>query len=292
MQTNILNSIIKEIQNITKKQIAYVSHKAIGGGCINECFQITTSHETYFVKINNATKYPEMFEKEALGLNLLSQTNTVRIPNVIGTASVENTSFIILEFIKSSTKADDFWNNFAEKLALLHKNCSLSFGLDHDNYIGSLPQRNKETSKWNEFFILQRLQPLTEIAFNMHLFDKKSLKQFDSLFSKIDNLIPDDLPALLHGDLWSGNFITDESGQPCIIDPAVYYGHREAEIAFTTMFGGFSNQFYQYYNEYFPLEKGWQNRIDLFNLYPALVHLILFGTSYFMIINATLNKHL
>jgi 5-methylthioribose kinase len=131
-----------------------------------------------------------------------------------------------------------------------------------------------------DFFILERLEPLVKIAYNKRLIDNKLNKQFNILYSKLNSLIPQECPSLIHGDLWSGNFISDENGEVCIIDPAVYYGHREAEIAFTKMFGGFSHSFYEYYNDYFPLEKDWQKRIDLFNLYPALVHLILFAPHF------------
>jgi len=292
MNKNILDYIISEIQNNTQKETQYISHSSVGGGCINECFKISTTQETYFVKINSATKYPKMFEKEALGLKQLAEANVIRIPDVVALGSNDNYSFLVLEHINSKGQKDDFWNDFAYKLAKLHKKTSELFGLDHDNYIGSLQQSNQQHANWIDFFILERLEPLVKIAYNKRLIDNKLNKQFNILYSKLNSLIPQECPSLIHGDLWSGNFISDENGEVCIIDPAVYYGHREAEIAFTKMFGGFSHSFYEYYNDYFPLEKDWQKRIDLFNLYPALVHLILFGSSYYSLVKHNIQQYL
>jgi protein-ribulosamine 3-kinase len=187
-------------------------------------------------------------------------------------------------------KKTNYWKDFAQKLAQLHKNTAPIFGLDHDNYIGSLPQSNRQTQKWTDFFISQRLEPLVTKAVASGLLDSQTAQRFDRLFSKLDQLIPEEKPALLHGDLWSGNVMTDEHGEVCLIDPAVYYGHREVDLAFSTLFGAFHGEFYEAYNEAFPLEKGWKQRIDLFNLYPLLVHLILFGRSYYHQVISTLEK--
>lgn len=105
-------------------------------------------------------------------------------------------------------------------------------------------------------------------------------KKFEALFLKLPALLPEEKPSLLHGDLWSGNLITDEKGEPCLIDPAVYYGNRETDLAMTKLFDGFDSEFYHCYNECFPLQKGFERRANLYNLYPLLVHVNLFGGSY------------
>jgi fructosamine-3-kinase len=162
----------------------------------------------------------------------------------------------------------------------LHKNYGASFGLDHNNYIGSLKQQNNRKANWVEFFIEERLSVQLKLACDYGRIDHALLKKFESLSVKASSIIPPEKPSLLHGDLWSGNIIADENGQPCVIDPAVYYGHREAEIAFTKLFGGFDPEFYHAYQEQFPLPDGFAKRVDLYNLYPLLVHANLFGGSY------------
>jgi fructosamine-3-kinase len=152
--------------------------------------------------------------------------------------------------------------------------------LEQDNFIGSLIQENKQQPDFINFFISQRLEVQLKIARNQGALNQSDTRYFNSLFNKLNNIVPIEKPALLHGDLWSGNFMVNSSGAPCIFDPAVYYGHREADIAMTQLFGGFSPEFYHAYNETCPLEKDWQKRTDIFNLYPLLVHVNLFGGSY------------
>ncbi|HZI24010.1 MAG TPA: fructosamine kinase family protein, partial [Chryseolinea sp.] len=143
-----------------------------------------------------------------------------------------------------------------------------------------LPQFNNQNTSWVNFFIEQRLQVQVNLAIENGVAKADWEKKFAALYNKLPGLIPVEAPSLLHGDLWSGNLITDEKGEPCLIDPAVYYGNREADMAMTKLFGGFSGRFYAAYQEAFPLSPGHEQRVDLYNLYPLMVHVNLFGGSY------------
>ena len=168
-----------------------------------------------------------------------------------------------------------------QRLASLHRCSSEFFGLDDDNYIGSLRQYNHPNSNWINFFIEQRLEVQVKLAINKwRCCPHGGQKKFESLYAKLPSLIASEKPSLVHGDLWSGNLITDDKGEPCLIDPAVYFGNREADLAMTRLFGGFNDEFYSAYEESFPLPQGSEKRIDLYNLYPLLVHVNLFGGSY------------
>ena len=166
------------------------------------------------------------------------------------------------------------------RLAALHRCSKDFFGLDHNNYIGSLRQFNHQQTSWVNFFIEQRLNVQLKLAIDSGMMDSKWLNEFESLYAKLPAMLPEEKPSLLHGDLWGGNLITDEKGEPCLIDPAVYFGSREADLAMTKLFGGFDDEFYTSYQHTFPLQPGYDKRFDIYNLYPLLVHVNLFGGSY------------
>lgn len=254
--------------------------RATGGGCINEAYTLKTNAGKYFIKYNSAKAYPAMFEKEALGLKLLASTNSLAVPEIISLGETGKYAWLLLGFIESHPAGRNFWHAFGTGLSALHRNTNENFGLDHDNYIGSLVQKNNPNPDFCNFFILNRIEPQLATARNKGAFGPGAIRCFNSLFNNLHNLIPPEKPALLHGDLWSGNFMVNAEGSPCLIDPAVYFGHREADIAMTQLFGGFSPEFYALYNQAWPMEKGWQNRMDIFNLYPLLVHVNLFGGGY------------
>ena len=254
--------------------------RSINGGSINEAYVLKTSTGKYFAKYNSAGAYPGMFEKEAAGLKILSETNTFVIPEVIGTGKTGSYAFLVLDFIESGTPDRNFWHDFGTKLADLHRSTAMYFGLENDNYIGSLVQTNTQNPDFCSFFISQRIEPQLKIARNKGAFSQSDMRYFDSLFNLLHNIIPVENPALVHGDLWSGNFMVTADRSPCLIDPSVYFGHRESDIALTKLFGGFEPEFYTAYNEAWPLEKDWQKRLDILNLYPLLVHENLFGGGY------------
>jgi fructosamine-3-kinase len=144
--------------------------------------------------------------------------------------------------------------------------------------MGSLPQSNKKHSDWISFFVEERLEKQVSLAHEY--LSSSNFSAFNRLYKRLGELIPPEPPALLHGDLWGGNYMVSSDGKACLIDPAVYYGHREIDIAMTTLFEGFDGDFYASYHEEYPLEKGWRDRLDIFNLYPLLIHLNLFGSGY------------
>lgn len=283
-----------EIENILSEKLkgdAVISGlQSVGGGCINNAFKLSTNLGPFFIKWNDADRYPEMFESEAKGLQLLHESNSVYIPEVIANGKFENTSFLILEWVEAGKRPKTFWQDFGSTLARLHESTSQNFGLDHDNYIGSLPQSNKQHKTWIDFFISERIEPQLSLANKSGVINSSLLKKFDNLFHKLPQIIPEEKPSLLHGDLWNGNFMTAPDGTVCLIDPAVYYGHREMDLAMTKLFGGFDREFYESCHQAHPLTKGFDSRVDIHNLYPLLVHVNLFGGGYVQLVNSILNK--
>ncbi len=256
------------------------SVKPLSGGSINTAMLLKTNLGDFFMKYNLAAKYPEMFECEAKGLQELENTNSVNTPKVLFTNSSGKFSFIVLEFIRSGSTGTSFWKSFAISLAKLHRTSNQKPGLSYHNYIGSIRQNNDFCDSWTEFFITKRIEPMLEAARNNGYFAGGSIGAFDRLFRRLPDILPVEENSLLHGDLWSGNFIADSFSETWLIDPAVYYGNREMDIAMTMLFGGFSREFYDAYNDYYPLQAEWEERVDICNLYPLLVHVNLFGSSY------------
>ena len=265
------------------------SYTRYSEGCINEVYQCKTNIGCRVLKLNDSGQFPLMFSKEIMGLNLLEES-PFRIPQVHGTGEYETWSFLILECIESGgVNLDPIL--FGTNLAKMHQMTADSFGLDHDNFIGSIEQINKQQKKWSDFYTSQRLEPLVRKAYDQGHLNKNELQLIELLYRKLKDLIPQEKPALLHGDLWQGNLIHDESSNPVLIDPAVYYGHREMDLSMLELFGSISESTMDAYQQYFPLEKCWKDRKDIHQLYPLLVHLLLFGKSYLQAIQCTLKKY-
>jgi fructosamine-3-kinase len=193
---------------------------------------------------------------------------------------------LVIEFLPAIPPANrkTFFEKFGRQFAALHRCTSSTFGFYEDNYIGSTPQQNMPRSvSWKEFYYTHRLQYQFLLAEKNGYADAELRRCFDALGRLMDVIVPDDgePPALLHGDLWGGNFLCIEGGTPAIIDPAVYYGHREADLAMTLLFGGFEDSFYSAYAEVYPLNPGWQKRMELYKLYHLFNHLNLFGEGYY-----------
>ncbi len=272
-----LENILSESQG---EKITIWNYSYVGGGSINETFQISTSIGTLFVKKNSASQYPEMFQREAAGIKILSEANEIDVPKVITFGEGTRDAFLILEFIEAEGRKKDFWSDFARKLGNLHRHSADYFGLEHDNYIGSLPQHNRKHHTWIDFFREERLSVQVKMAMDSGAMGSGEVRLMEKFYSRMDNIFPVEPPSLIHGDLWGGNFMVNAMGEPVIIDPAVYYGNREMDLGMSKLFGGFNSSFYKYYNQYFPLEKGWEERLDYCNLYPLMVHVNLFGGGY------------
>lgn len=262
-----------------------------GGGCINECFVLNTTSGKFFLKRNatiNSTGVGKnsggvsggLFECESKGLRLLNETIDGISPKVIAVDEDESELLLILEHIEKGAPQKEFWNDFAKKLSTLHRRRDEFFGLDHNNYMGSLPQSNKKHSDWISFFILERIEPQLKKAIDEDSLAKETHRVFEKLFSKLKEIFPAEEPSLIHGDLWCGNYMVGMEGLVRLIDPAVYFGFREMDLAMMKLFGGFDNSIYKQYHDFFPLEKGFEKRVDICNLYPLLVHVNLFGANF------------
>jgi fructosamine-3-kinase len=251
------------------------------GGNFNLAVRVQLQNsDEYFIKWNQGD-HQGLFEAEAKNLELVGKTGTISFPSVIGVGSMEEKEYLMMECIPSGEKAVNYWVDFGEKLAHLHKNTSpKGHGLEYTNYLGAAPQINNWNKDGVAFFIENRLRKQLEQAVYDRKIDSVLETKFEVLFEKLPDLLPTESSALIHGDLWSGNAMTNPAGLITLVDPACYYGLREAEIAFTTMFGGFDEGFYEAYNANFPIQKGFHERIPLYNLYPLLVHVNLFGEGY------------
>lgn len=278
-------TLTREIKNRIASELnsEIVSAQALSGGCISDAYRIVLkTGENYFLKLNNHSP-SDMFIKEANGLRELKKAGAIKVPEVI----LATHDFIILELITKGNTKRIFFEEFGENFADLHKYHSEYFGFYEDNYIGSTKQNNipaeDERLNWAEFYLHKR------ILFQYRLAEKNgyATEELRAGIKFLENNIfkilegSEEKPSLLHGDLWSGNYMVDETGSACLIDPAVYYGHREADIAMTKLFGGFSYDFYESYNKTFPLLPGWEYRENVYKLYHVLNHLNLFGRSYY-----------
>ncbi|MCW8889448.1 MAG: fructosamine kinase family protein [Sedimenticola sp.] len=277
MNSALSSAILEQINRATGLNVRHCSIQSIGGGCINQAFQLKTDKTTFFVKTNRADRLG-MFVRESGGLQLLTASNTLRTPNVIGYGSAEGTAYLIMENIPMGGNGRA--ETAGRQLALLHRKKADRFGSTADNFIGSTPQINQSCDSWASFWQQHRL------GFQLILAKEKGYHgRLQALGEQLQLQLPAFLdhaptPSLLHGDLWSGNLDYTTKGEPIIYDPAVYYGDRETDLAMTELFGGFSDRFYAAYCEEWPLAPGYSVRKTLYNLYHILNHLNLFGSGY------------
>lgn len=264
-------------------------YQFLAGGNINNAVRLDTDHGYFFVKWNESAQ-DDMFACEAQGLELLMSAREIQVPQIIGYGHKLQKSYLILEYIHPQRPQPEYWAQFGNALSRLHSHPHVAFGLPYDNYIGSLRQNNQQSDNWTDFFIEKRLKVQAGLALYQGELPRTLFNKFESLYKQLPDILPVQVPALLHGDLWSGNVMTGNNGLATLIDPAVYYGSREAEVAFTTLFGGFGERFYSAYAETFPLEPGFEERIGIYNLYPLLVHVNLFGSGYLSGIEKILKK--
>ncbi|TVR12854.1 MAG: hypothetical protein EA391_14765 [Balneolaceae bacterium] len=269
-----------------------VSHsQPAGGGSINSAARLDTNNGRYFIKWNQDVS-TDFFQKEAEGLQTLRDANhPLRVPAVhsVLNPSQNSPGYLLMEYIEENRDGDS--RRFGAELAKLHSNHSEKFGFHSDNYIGNLPQSNNQHKNWNDFFITERLEPQLTQSINSGKVNSSVKHNLNRLEARLDELIPPCKPSLLHGDLWGGNYLFDMDGNAILIDPAVYYGHPEVDLAFSTMFGGFSDNFYRGYESVSPLAPGFEERIPIYNLYPLLVHVNLFGGSYTRQLHSILRKY-
>lgn len=270
--------IAEQITQATGKSFQIEKTRPVSGGCINQGYAVSDSEQTYFVKVNSATQIA-MFDAEALGLQQMSDTHTIRVPQPICWGLSDSSSFLVLEWLEFGRGDNASWEEMGRKLAALHQVGEVSkFGWECNNTIGSTPQINTWKDQWADFFTECR------IGYQLKLAKKRGggLMSENIVLPAVLEYLSDHhpQPSLVHGDLWSGNAAVTITGEPVILDPATYYGDREVDLAMTELFGGFPAAFYRGYNQVFPLSDGYQRRKTLYNLYHILNHFNLFGGGY------------
>ncbi|MGB3052773.1 MAG: fructosamine kinase family protein [Polyangiales bacterium] len=256
------------------------SAKRLDGGDINDAYQVALGDGTQLFVKTHPNPPRGMFEAEARGLRWLEEADAIRTPGVIAVSDARP-AYLALELLTPAQRRAGFDETLGRSLAALHAYGAQTFGLDHDNFIGRLAQSNAVADDWASFYWSSRLEPQLRLAVDRGLIDSATRSGFDAL----QRVLPDRVgaaepPSRLHGDLWGGNLHVDDSGQPALIDPAVYGGHREIDLAMMRLFGGFGERVFATYAEARPLAPGAAERISLYQLYPLLVHVNLFGGAY------------
>ena len=289
MNALFLAHLQQRLSELLHTDLIITEGRQVYGGDINTTYILAAGSQQYFVKCNDLAA-PDLFQKEYNGLQLLKNKSRLHTPAPVVYGVFGTTSYLVMECLVPSSFTVDTWQALGEGLAGMHKLTQTQFGLYEDNYIGSLSQPNHLSGTWAAFYAEQRILPLIKTAFDNGLCRKEDVTDAEAVSSKLSALFPEEPPALLHGDLWSGNVMACANGKATIYDPAVYYGHREMDIAMTLLFGGFDASFYHHYESVYPLQNGWQQRVALCQLYPLLVHLNLFGEVYYGRVRNVLHK--
>jgi fructosamine-3-kinase len=282
------NTISRHIEEASGELLDISTAQSVGGGCINAAYRLKTNSRQVFIKINTALNL-SMFEAESKGLMELARSSSIRIPEPLCCGIAGSESYLVMENLQLGGSGN--MRTLGQNLAGLHRMTQMSDGLEkgaqprygwfRDNTIGSTPQINDYEDNWVTFWAKHRL------GYQLALAQRKGangqlLKRGEKLCENLADFFVDYTPeaSLLHGDLWSGNASFDQTGQPVIFDPAVYYGDRETDLAMTELFGGFPADFYTAYNETYPLDEGYSTRKTLYNLYHILNHYNIFGGGY------------
>ncbi len=275
----IWHTVTAAIHSATGHPFALHRVTPVAGGSINEAFHLDgTDGSRYFLKLN-AARHIDIFAAETHGLETIAATGTLRVPCPVVHGTTMQQSYLVLEHLELQSRGDAML--LGKQLAALHRCSASRFGFAYDNFIGTSPQPNDWKDDWLSFWREQRLGFQLKLATkNGHADELQHLGKclLDSLPALFAGHIPQ--PSLLHGDLWSGNHAFLADGTPILFDPAVYYGDRECDIAMTELFGGYPADFYAAYRATWPLDDGYENRRDLYNLYHILNHANLFGGGY------------
>lgn len=277
----VFKAIEQAISEATGEDFQILRSVAVGGGCINSAYRLEGGGgQVYFAKLNQQTLLP-MFEVEAEGLREMAAAAAMRVPLPVCSGTGSGQAWLVMEYLNLGVGGGVCQRLLGQRLAALHKIPRPFFGWHTDNTIGSTPQPNTRYPDWAGFWAGQRLGFQLELAAGQG-YGGKLQREGEKLLQRLPVFFAgyQPQPSLLHGDLWAGNYAADESGQPVVFDPACYYGDREADIAMTELFGGFSRDFYAAYQEAWPLQAGYQSRKILYNLYHVINHLNLFGGGY------------
>lgn len=288
--------IEETLHNLYGDGCTVIKQRAVSGGDINQAYVLDLSNgEQIFMKANSRANI-DFFRTEKEGLQAIRNTETARVPEVLAMGEEDSFSFLLLSYIPEGRKSRSSSAELGRMLASMHLADAGAFvpngkfGFLHDNYIGAGKQINTPEESWVTFFVQRRLLPQYEKASGW--FGKEEHKKFDSFVNRLDQILTEpEKPSLLHGDLWGGNYMIDQEGKPWLIDPAVYVGHREADLAMTELFGGFDPAFYEAYRETAGIDPGYKDRRDIYNLYHLLNHLNLFGGSYLHSVQAVIRRY-
>ena len=266
------------MQETLQQPVTLSAPQGVGGGSINQSCRVSSGADSWFVKLNRAGLL-DMFVAEAKGLEALSAAPGLRIPRALCYGEDGSQAWLVLEYLELGGAGDPV--ALAEGLAALHRISAPQYGWQRDNTIGSTPQINTCEDDWATFWREHRLGFQLQLAARNGA-SAAALDSGEQLMDRLPQLFDGREPevSLLHGDLWSGNYAYTRTGQPTIFDPAVYFGDREADLAMTELFGGFSRDFYAAYQNAWPLDAGYALRKTLYNLYHVLNHFNLFGGGY------------
>lgn len=273
------------------REVAVRTADPVHGGSINEAWRIGTEAGPCFLKLGVPGIGADIFGEEAEGLEMLRASQAVHVPGVIAHGVEEDRGFLLLEYVERGEDTSAVQAGLGQAMARLHQHAWSMFGLEKDNHIGLLPQVNTPHAEWSDFLVHCRFGPLVRRAMDHGRIDSGDVLRFERLYRALPDLFPKEPPALLHGDLWRNNWIASADGRAVLVDPAVYYGHREMDLAMSRLFGGFGVAFHAAYEETAPLATGWEERVDLCNLYPLLVHLNLFGGTYRARLSSVLRRY-
>lgn len=283
MDAHLLAAVETLVATETGQRSSIVSSRPVSGGCISQGTVATLADgRRYFVKSNDAVP-DDFFRREIEGLQALAAVGAVRVPTPVGAGTVDGLSFVVMEAIDVGRQRPGTQEELGRSLASLHRaSRGTRFGLAHDNYLGATPQPNGQLDDGCAFWRERRLGHQLTLARANGVASSELLRRGERLLDRLDRFLdlPEEPSCLVHGDLWGGNVLADAAGTPVLVDPAVYHGHREAELAMTRLFGGFDGAFYGAYEEAWPLADGAARRGPLYELYHQLNHLNLFGTGY------------
>lgn len=258
-----------------------LNHTAVSGGDISQAFRFTTKSEVLFCKVQMKSVAFEMFNAESIGLNAIRKTGVIQAPEVYSCERWGEGAVLIMEYLESKRPGESELEKFGKQLAQLHQQSEEFFGWSSDNFIGSLHQANNNHTDWTSFYVAERLRPQLNLAVEQNMLSEGEVPSDERMSEVLGVLFSDLKPSLLHGDLWGGNYLISSDGTPYLIDPAVYYGHNEVDIAMSRLFGGFGSSFYKGYESIIPMDQLSDDRIRIYQLYYLLVHLNLFGRSYY-----------
>ncbi|MBS9334535.1 fructosamine kinase family protein [Fructobacillus sp. M1-13] len=250
--------------------------RPVSGGDVNLAYSLYSGNDRYFLKVQ-PYQDRHFFDSEVASLKALQKHVTV--PKVMKQGEIQGFAYLLLSWVKSGPSNQ---GDLGRALAVLHQTKGSQFGFNLSNDYDFVPKDNTWSDSWGEFFVHQRLEPLMKQAIKKGFWLSQRGDHFEHLKQAIlsDAHVQNVKPSLLHGDLWAGNFMFDEKGQPVFIDPNAFYGDREYDLAVSAVFPGFSQDFYEAYQKAYPLDEGYQERFKWYEFYYILMHFVRFGDIY------------